>query len=247
MTPLRHLSALAFVSPASGWLIGTDCTEKQDTARCPLKLLRTNDGGATWQIVALPVTGTVTSLGFSHPSSSDGWVVVTHAVPGGIHLLVSYNAGKSWRVLLDPGNGFTQALFFRTPREGWLLVGSQPGAGNQEKKLFYTSNGGERWTELAQTPRFGPQGIRQPGGLLMSGYVGQLFFSTATQGWIASPRGGLLHSHDGGRTWSAMALDRGRSFEEVHFLNAQLGWALRLRKLWMTRDGGSTWQPVPLP
>ncbi|MCL4509371.1 MAG: hypothetical protein M1296_07590 [Chloroflexi bacterium] len=246
-TPLRYLSALAFTSPASGWLIGADCAEGQGAAACPLKLLRTDDDGVTWQVVALPATGMVTSLGFSHPSSSDGWVVVTDAVPGAAHLLVSHDAGKGWRVLPDPENGFTQALFFRTSREGWLLIGGQPGAGNQEKKLFFTSNGGESWTERAQTPLLGQQGIRQPGGLLMGGYVGQVFFSTAAQGWIASPRGGLLHSSDGGRHWSAVALDRGRSFEQVHFLNVQLGWALRLRKLWVTRDGGNVWQPVPLP
>lgn len=86
-----------------------------------------------------------------------------------------------------------------------------------------------------------------------------LFFTDATDGWIALSRGGLLHTADGGTTWQSQLADRfarnlpavdggpaGIDYSEagaVQFLSATQGYALLNRQyLMQTTDGGKGWQ-----
>lgn len=86
------------------------------------------------------------------------------------------------------------------------------------------------------------------GGLPTGGYVVLVVSPTARDGWMASPRGALLHSADGGKTWRPAAI-AAHFFSAVGFVTAQVGWAVSAERpaVWLTDDAGRTWRAVALP
>jgi photosystem II stability/assembly factor-like uncharacterized protein len=250
-TPLA-LVQLAFTGASEGWLLGGQCSQPNSDSACAWQLLKTSDGGRSWRASPLPVrSGYIAgsyATDLAHPTVADGWVAVTTGGLGKATLLASHDGGKSWQTLPDPGVDFQQRLFFRTSQQGWLLAGGGPGAGNQTKELFGTSDGARTWTRLAWTRGMGERGEPGDHGLPLGGYVGQVVFSSAQDGWIASPRGPLLHSVDAGKTWQPAPI-AANFFVDVQFADARLGWALSTAPagLWATDDGGQTWHAVTLP
>jgi photosystem II stability/assembly factor-like uncharacterized protein len=98
-------------------------------------------------------------------------------------LYIRQGAAEWQSAALPVPNG---SLDFITPAEGWML-GSQNSDFQAPKELFYTTDGGQSWTSLAQ-------------GLMGN----QVYFTDPLNGWIAS--GGyadspLLRTTDGGVTW----------------------------------------------
>lgn len=251
------LTTLAFTSSQDGWALGTACTSTNPSVCDPIRdnsacaapgtgicqpvLYATRDGGNSWGQAALP-SGFQVSRGvdLAHPTANDGWII------SGGHIIATHDGGRTWQALRDPVGSefwFEQQIYFRSPTQGWLLGGSEPGAGQQAKTLFDTTDGGRTWTEIAQAP-FGSQA----GGLPSSGYVGPILFTTDRQGWIVSPRAGLLHSADGGRTWHVVAdIGYQDSLLALRFTDPAHGWLLGPRRLWSTSDGGQHWVPVALP
>ena len=244
-TPLS-LDQLAFTSKDDGWLLGQRCADPNTPGTCEAHVLVTTDGGHSWRDTLLPVHATLLSL--SHPTVADGWVVSAFGGPPSPELVASHDGGRTWQSLPDPGLPLAQSLFFRTAQQGWLLSGGEPGAGNQMKELFGTTDGGHTWTKLAASGSLGGPGTTGSASLPTGGYVGDLVFSIASDGWIASPRGSLLHSTDGGKTWQPAPIDA-HYFTTVGFATPQVGWAVSVEgeDLWLTDDGGRTWHSAGMP
>jgi len=75
-------------------------------------------------------------------------------------------------------------------------------------------------------------------------------FAGDRDGWAVGHRGVVLHTQDGGETWSIQRIDQteDRPLFAVHFFDAQHGVAVGLwSRVIVTSDGGSHWEPVTLP
>ncbi len=233
------------VSPGNAWAIGEGCPTAQSPCAGNLHLLTSVDSGDTWDTSLLPISAFETDL--SRPTANDAWIVTSPAGPGNAQIIVTHDAGQTWQVLPGPSQGlsFEQHIFFLSPTEGWLLVGSEPGAGSQPKELFSTNDGGQTWTPLSGSLT-ADQGIASPGfDLPVYGYTGQMVFTSDIEGWIASPRAGLFHTSDGGANWSLSLMDDNLS--GVQFIDRDHGWTLDLINFWNTADGGVTWQRTSPP
>lgn len=91
---------------------------------------------------------------------------------------------------------------------------------------------------------------RQAGTVPVDAALTAVSFADARQGWAVGHLGVILHSADGGETWSVQRIDpiEDRPLFAVAFTDARNGvavglWSLMLR----TRDGGRTWEEVGLP
>lgn len=80
-----------------------------------------------------------------------------------------------------------------------------------------------------------------------------VFFVDALRGWIASVRGEIWRTTDGGTTWTMTLDSPGTAFRAVGFATTTLGWVGNLNRftsptpgvgLWETRDGGLTWSNI---
>ena len=91
---------------------------------------------------------------------------------------------------------------------------------------------------------------RQAGKVPVDATLTAVSFADARQGWAVGHLGVILHSTDGGETWSVQRIDpvEDRPLFAVAFTDARNGvavglWSLMLR----TRDGGHTWEEAELP
>lgn len=71
-----------------------------------------------------------------------------------------------------------------------------------------------------------------------------IHFPSPAQGWAAGYNGTILHSSDGGMTWSKQSSGTSERFLAIRFVNEQVGWAGAGRYVTRTVDGGSTWKSV---
>lgn len=75
-------------------------------------------------------------------------------------------------------------------------------------------------------------------------------FADERNGWAVGHGSSVIHTIDGGDTWSLQHIDTkiDQPLFTVYFRDAQVGWAAGLWSLLLsTRDGGKTWTQVMLP
>lgn len=75
-------------------------------------------------------------------------------------------------------------------------------------------------------------------------------FVSASQGWVVGGDGTILHSTDGGASWTEQDSGAPRPLMALHFVDALQGWAVggelayapkAMTEILHTRDGGATW------
>ena len=150
----------------------------------------------------------------SFSDSLNGWVV-GHGV-----LYLSTDGGRSWQ------GDFTSIT---TPLYGvHALTPSLVYATGDGGHLFRTEDGGETWEDLQNefTVRFSAVHADLQGNI--------------TLGWL----GGLVHSSDGGVTWSDHPAPSGSSLRHFSFLTPNVVWCGQDDgPLMTTTDAGKTWEP----
>jgi photosystem II stability/assembly factor-like uncharacterized protein len=188
LTPTGTTSQLRGLDAVSGkvaWASGSKGT-----------VLRTTDGGATWQQVGPPDTA---ALEFRDIEAFDANHAVTLSIGPGTdsRLYRTDDGGKSWQLTFtnqDP-NAFYDCIAFFDHRRG--LAMSDPVDGTFQ--LQATDDGGRTWRKVP-----GPAALPGEFGFAASGQC--LTTAGSRDAWIATGGGAkarVLHSGDGGRHWDA--------------------------------------------
>jgi photosystem II stability/assembly factor-like uncharacterized protein len=159
--------------------------------------LRTLDGGHSWSRFrhrfSADFASARTGLGFR----TGRYELVRSFV-------LTRDGGKTWQRTSDP---CTRAVASRvyvdlvTPRLGWVVCVGQGGAGNEEKAVFRTADGGDTWrpgAEMVVVPR-----LRARGGLGSYGYPQGIAFARDGFGLLWESRGTLYVTRDAGLNWTA--------------------------------------------
>jgi len=71
-----------------------------------------------------------------------------------------------------------------------------------------------------------------------------VFFTSSEKGWIAGDDGYLASTVDGGRTWAKFPIDTTENISEIYFRNDDNGYLVAGQKMFITRDGGKSWQDI---
>jgi photosystem II stability/assembly factor-like uncharacterized protein len=145
-------------------------------------------------------------------------------------ILMTSDGGRTW-VRVWRGAQELHQVDFVSASTGWALG---------DRILLGTVDGGRHWHQLGQ-PAAGP--------------LRQVHFSGPTQGWGVAggksvgvglvPQSGtqLVHTGDGGRTWSALAAPAPP--QSVCFTAPDDGWLASDTSVWRSVDGGRHWGPRP--
>lgn len=222
------------------------------------RLLRTTDGGRTWQDVTPPTLHsemTVTLSGF-FPSAEEAWVCLPSPdrYDAGI-LYRTHDGGRTWQSFPAP---FGWANFFPVPGSAqtvWAQVSLQ---GLVE--LHRTRDGGQTW-ELVMRSTAGDEDApgRLPVGMHTQWQISAQNEQTLWAVGISPAVDGLYlyRSGDGGVHWERQPLtlpDSASGFfaEGLRFFDEKTG-AFSLfygsetfqRAFFVTRDGGVSWQLTP--
>lgn len=216
-------ASLTWISETEGWALGTaPCTRPPCTA-----LVRTRDGGVTWNGVPLPVVDLATEgAGESgvarvrFADAADGWLL-------GPELWATHDGGSTWRRLEVGGPVTSLEVAGRT---AYAVVAS-PGGG--PARLAASPEGADRWDRLgpdldASMPLVAggatlyaqgvdgrlvaasPEGVSvrarpcpTPGWRLAARSEAYLVAVCATDAGAGSSTKRVLTSGDGGRTWTS--------------------------------------------
>lgn len=177
-------------------------------------VFKTIDGGKTWTAAGLAASGQISRVRV-HPANPDiVWVGVQGHAFGpnaerGVYKTI--DGGKTWRqvlfrndstgvsdLVLDPSNpDVLYAALWQAQRKPWQLVSGGAGGG-----LFKSTDGGEHWTELTQSPGL-PKGLLGNIGLAVSPAKPALVWAL-----IEADAGGVYRSDDGGATWRYVNAER---------------------------------------
>lgn len=137
--------SLRFATPQLGWFAAL--TRGAGAGRSRGALYATRDGGHLWRSAPLPAGGrAVTQLGKPWLfGASDVLVPAELATPRGARgdLFVSADGGSGWVRYALPV--VPRAVSFTDRSRGWVLGGT---------RLFRTTDGGRRWTQLRTVPHY---------------------------------------------------------------------------------------------
>ena len=229
------LMGVTFPDANDGWAVGTG-------AEGGSVILHTADGGATWGPQQSNLSGGLVGVDFLDAStgwaiSDDPWgddtaadVSLEHTTDGGATWIPQYIAAGADFTTVDFVNGST----------GWVAGGWWSNSSDWDVGAIWAStNGGFTWTK-EKLPKEAPE-------------ITGLQFLSATDGWAVgtgwddngyATETWLLHTTDGGATWTRVPGLDDTWATTVHFLDAQHGWLGGSNGVYATSDGGDTWQRV---
>jgi len=209
-------------------------------------ILRTNDGGHTWDPREIPATEDLWGVHFT--DADHGWA----CGDGGL-LLYTEDGGTSWSKM-DVGTALDlRSVCFSDASSGWVV-------GNEEihelfdepdawkSTVWHTSDGGSTWTQ---------QDLPADAGLIQ-----RLYFLSSMEGWalgvkneqvepFVQTRCAAYYTGDGGETWiEKYSPDLQFVFTDMDFTDQNhgclVGFASKSSEnggsIFMTSDGGENWQ-----
>lgn len=238
-----------FVTPELGWAVNSDG-----------KILRTDDGGATWKVQFTTPGLWLRCVGFT--SETHGWV---GTVSRAERLLATTDGGLTWRPVRNlPRDAPLMICGLSVVDENVVYASgtNYPFPAHQDlpARMMKTLDGGNTWTAWDMT---------QHASNLIDTY-----FTSAERGWVvggladpsADPgQGGhrsenvravVLLTEDGGRTWAnkiadlADELPLGEWGWKVQFLDDRVGFvsleSMNRGAILRTDDGGETWERLEI-
>jgi photosystem II stability/assembly factor-like uncharacterized protein len=268
--PAAHLTSLRFVDVNVGWaggfipreMPGIACQQAPPTASSPCygAVLRTQDGGATWQkSLLVPDFGTYgdSVLQVQAIDGQVAWALVLACTPStqprgplGCPTEVRHtvDGGRTWST---EATGYIAAIRFATPADGWSATVNPDGSSD----IKTTLDGGLTWTPHLRTT---------------SGSVVGLDAADRSTAWVMTQDGGycsattcdryeLFRTTDGGSSWSSLGNPKttaggdcwGGHLVGPLFTSHGVGWlaentgaggARATTGLLTTADGGVTWR-----
>jgi photosystem II stability/assembly factor-like uncharacterized protein len=181
---LRGVSA---VSEQIVWASGTDGT-----------WLRTTDGGKIWKSGVVPGALALDFRGLWALSGATAWLMSSGEGEKS-RIYKTTDAGATWNLQFtnpDP-KGFWDAIAFWDVRHG--IVAGDPVDGRMT--VFTTSDGGQHWSRQQLPPITGEEGA-------FAASNSSLRLAGKAEAWLGTGGKGaarVLHTKDGGKTWTAVA------------------------------------------
>ena len=192
-------------------------------------IMRTEDGGHTWQEQTAPENINVRSISFADPLQ--GWAIGDLGNAFG-YIVHTTNGGKTWSEqrnilhhLYVSGSAQTTQQVVTVGRLDSFLV--------RTGLVARTTNGGARWQEQRLLKR-----------------IDKVTFIDTRHGWATAFEGDssrVIHTPDGGKSWTIQRYDLedvGR-LSGISFVDSLHGWAISgLTYPWLlqTINGGETWE-----
>ncbi|MGU7771697.1 WD40/YVTN/BNR-like repeat-containing protein [Burkholderia sp. MR1-5-21] len=188
-------------------------------------ILLSDDEGRTFrQARGVPVDSTLTSVSFA--DNSNGWAVGHWGV-----IIRTEDGGETWKLQRSDLH-VDQPLFsvhFTDSRKGWAV--------GLWSMMLHTENGGESWDVIQVPPAPGAKKADRNFYSVFGGMNGTLY--------VACEQGLVMHSGDGGATWTYTQTGYGGSLwtgtvlpDGVVLVGGLRGTILR------SPDGGQTWKRI---
>ena len=207
-----------FADDNHGWLLAErDLLKLKTNDEARSYLLRTNDGGQTWQRVLVKTSdANVRLVRMAFADNQHGLLVGETGT-----VFATSDAGAHWLLQASPTKHLLLGATFTDSAHAWLV-----GTG---ATIVKTSDGGATWFNA--TLRDGNE-IR----------FNAASFATHNLGWAVGNAGQILTTVDGGRAWYPQRSNVDADLLDVKFVDAREGWAAGAEGVLLhTTDAGAHW------
>ena len=243
LPPNYYVASIDAVSRNVVWAIA-DTTHLRGPAVGQPRILRTTDGGDTWEMRTIPRTGAKFLIDITALDEHTAWVTMNdlHLGDGGI--FKTTDGGLTWSEQLKR-NACAYIHFFD----------ANDGLHVNRSIVHYTTDGGARW-QTVDSEHYPALLSRE----FMLYYASNNSMEVIGDDvWIGTSRGRVYHSTDRGRHWTAMqtSLPSDAAITSVAFRDRQNGIAVSClenerfkptaTRMIRTRDGGQTWESIADP
>jgi photosystem II stability/assembly factor-like uncharacterized protein len=213
-----------FVDSQHGWISGQYGV-----------ILHTDDGGKNWRERASFTEANLNKIYFVNTN-------VGIAVGDEGTMLITVDGGKRW---IKHNSGVTEDLY-----DIYVSSDSLIAVGERGVVVKYTIP--EVTIEIPQKPFVAEELLPSSAPIEILWTVVQqgdsnanftdICFIDSEQGWIVGTNGTILHTDDGGITWSQQNSGTNKTLIGIHFIAPELGWMMAQdATLFSTSDGGETW------
>lgn len=206
----KVLFDMKWIDHQRGFITSYDC-----------KVLRTLDGGDTWQLYQAGSTDRPWQPFRAIDFANDTLGVIV----GG----AGYSSGVAFRTI-NAGESWQQVQGFDNELRDIQFVDQQTAFACGYGAVYKSTDGGLSWFVLDVDGDF---------------FV-SMYFINPNIGWIVGNQGSIIKTTNGGYSWQK--LRNGNTlftprlhFTDVHFTDAENGYILGNKLLWQTADGGNTW------
>lgn len=215
-----------FVNERTGWIVGP-------------ALLRTQDGGNSWQKIRQEGPGTIVSevgifdeMKFQFIDERIGFAL------GKDKIHKTTDAGDTWTEITTPSlpnqTDRFKSIFFLSATKGWLFG----------REIFRTDDGGVAWTRLGPTPSQEQGPNAEPP--LADDYA-EVWFFNEQHGLLVKRHGEVQRTEDGGNTWQRVWTSN-QFLLDLHFVSAKDGWLVGGDGfVARTKDSGLSWERIAVP
>ncbi len=204
---------IEFTNDNQGWMVGKAGV-----------VLRTVDGGLTWERLDLGLLGKLDGVHFI--DDKYGWVWEKTSP---LNAYRTTDGGNTWQDMqtIAPDLSGVEVIYFLTREKGWIGIGNS---------VYFTKNGGNSWDRIPQNFGHSAHGINE------------VYFSDDLNGWIGSYSfdgfPSTYRTTDGGLTWTSQDFEG--DVLKIRFSDRDFGVMLikgqNSSRLWVTDDGGDNWQ-----
>jgi hypothetical protein len=240
-----HIYDVTVDGSQNAWVLSGPCA----MGTCQIHVLFSGDRGQTWERRS---TGDLKHVSFV--SANEGWGVGNLFTSGSQQLEWTTDGGRNWhsRPVPCPRAAATATdVSFVSVANGWVTCSGVAGAGNADRVMLETTDGGKTWSMVAQAKLGEPS---SGSGLTVSGYPSGLFFLPDGHGWMWAERAvGIETTSDGGRSWHVVGTvpnGASTSISSAWFLTDTTGFAVLANgdsgaeQLIETLDGGRSWHVI---
>jgi photosystem II stability/assembly factor-like uncharacterized protein len=184
-------------------------------------------------------------------SAKNGWAIGADGA-----IVTTQDGGREWDRQSSGTSEELWAMAFADPLHGWIM--------GDHGTALQTVDGGTSWKLVAPFASAVPNGAQAnaplkrdvPNGRVANSPVVNaspdgtlpnlisLVFVTAQSGWVVGTHGTILHTEDGGQTWTAQESGTTAAFRGVSFISPTTGYAVgNGGTVLRTEDGGTIWKP----
>jgi photosystem II stability/assembly factor-like uncharacterized protein len=233
---VHRLADVQFIDDQNGWAVGSAARFYGNGWEFYGAILRTSDGGLSWQDSAAPLYDDREREFFAvdFMDGQSGWALAASYFPSpNTHLARTSDGGINWEWIDTGVEGMLAIGFalvqgdvdFSDPQHGWAVGGLG--------EIVSTTNGGTTWTRQMLTCDW-PECRKRLFAVEM--------LDNQT-GWIGGE--GLYYTTNGGENWLPQEIDLPGDIYAMQFLDAQHGWLTGDRgALLRTSDGGVSWERI---